>query len=78
MMVTVFLIGQRITPLVSPWSTMTNRESKPEETGRLVIRSQEICWKGHDARDLMGERGGTVGWVLDLFCWQMAHPSIYL
>ena len=33
-----FLVGQRITPFVRPWLTMTKRESKPEETGRLVTR----------------------------------------
>ena len=38
-----FFIGQRITPLVSPWSTMTRKESKPEDKGRSVMRSQEIC-----------------------------------
>ena len=37
--VIVFLVGYRITPLLSPWSTTTNKESKPFETGRLVIRS---------------------------------------
>jgi hypothetical protein len=32
--VMVFLVGQRITPFVSLWSTMTNKESKPDEEGR--------------------------------------------
>ena len=26
----------------------------------------------------MGVRGRMVGCVLDLFCWQTAHPSTYL
>ena len=39
----IFFVGQRITPLVSPWSTTTKRESKPAAEGRLVIRSQETC-----------------------------------
>ena len=73
--VTDFLVGQRITPLVSPWSTTTRRESKPKETGRSVMRSQEVCWKGREAMDLMGDKGGIVGCVLTLFCWQVAHPS---
>ena len=34
-----FFNGQRITPSVSPWSTMTRRESKPEDKGRSVMRS---------------------------------------
>ena len=38
-----FFVGQRITPLVSPWSTTTRRVSKPSERGRSVIRLQEIC-----------------------------------
>ena len=56
-----FLMGQRITPLVSPWSTMTRRESKDEEMGRSVMRSQEICWKGQVQEDLIGVREGMVG-----------------
>jgi len=55
----VFLVGH--TPLVSLWSTTTNRESKPEEGGRSVMRSQETCWKGREAEDLIRVRGGTVG-----------------
>ena len=74
---TVFLVGQRITPLVSPWSTTTNRESKLEEGGRSVIRSQEICWKDWEAKDLIDVRGDTVGYVLDLFCLQVAHLSTH-
>ena len=37
--VIVFLVGHRITPLLSPWSTTTNRESKPFETRRSLMRS---------------------------------------
>ena len=37
----------------------------------------EICWKGREAMDLMGDKGGTVGCVLTLFCWQRAQPSTY-
>ena len=70
-----FLVGQRITPLVSPWSTTTRRESKPEDKGRSVMRSQEIYWKGREASDLMGDNGGTVGCMLVLFCWHLAQPS---
>ena len=33
-----FFVGQRITPFVSPWSTTTNKESKPLEIGRSVMR----------------------------------------
>ena len=46
LVVMVFFVAQRITPLVSPWSTTTKRESKLEDGGRSVIRSQEICWNG--------------------------------
>ena len=33
-----------------------------------MIKSHESCWNGHEAKDLMGESRGTVGWVLVLFC----------
>ena len=59
--VTVFLVGQRITPLLSPWSTTTNKESKPLEGGRSVMRSQEIWQKGRREDEGMGVRGGVVG-----------------
>ena len=72
--VMVFLVGQRITPFVSLWSTMTNRVLKPAERGRLVIRSQETCWKGQDAEDEIRERGGTVGCIFALACWQAPQP----
>ena len=39
----VFVVGEKITPFVSPSSTMTNMESNPEEGGRSVMRSQETC-----------------------------------
>ena len=42
------------------------------------MRSQETCWKRQDAVDGMGMRGGGVGWVFALFCWQVAHPLTYL
>ena len=76
--VMVFFVGHRITPFIRPWLTMTSKESKPAEVGRSVIRSQETCWKGQEAWDLMGVSGGTVGCVFDLFCWHMAQPSMYL
>ena len=44
--------------------TMTRRELKLAEEGRSVIRLQEICWKGHEAEDLIGVRGGMVGWCV--------------
>ena len=71
------LVGQRITPLVSPWSTMTRRESKPKDRKRSVMRSQEIFWNGREASNLIGDNGGTVGCVLALFCWHLAQPSMY-
>ena len=52
--VTVFLVGQRITPLLRPWSTMTKRELNPDETGRSVMRSQEIWQKGREQEEEMG------------------------
>ena len=47
---------ERITPFVSPWSTMTRIESYPKEGGRSVMRSQEICWNRQVAVE------GSLGW----------------
>ena len=44
--VIVLLQGVKITPLVSPWSTMTNIESNPFIGGRSVIKSIEQLAKG--------------------------------
>ena len=35
----VFLVGHIITPLLRPWSTMTNKKSNLLELGRSVMRS---------------------------------------
>ena len=51
---------------------MTRRESKPEDKGRSVMRSQEICWNGREVSDLIGDNGGMVGYVLALFYWHLA------
>ena len=53
--------------IVSPRSTMTNRESKLEEGGRSVIRSQETYWKGQEAEDLIVVRGVWWGVCLTYF-----------
>jgi hypothetical protein len=55
--INVLLQGERITPFVSPWSTMTMTESKPEEGGRSMIWSIETYWKGHMATEARGVRG---------------------
>lgn len=75
--VTVFLVGRQITPFESPWSTTTNKESKPLDLGRPVMRSYEICLKGYGDVEGIGFNAGTVGWVLTFFCWQIAQPSVY-
>ena len=67
--------GVRITPFVSPWSTMTTTESWPSDGGRSVMRSTDNCLKGRVCKEGIGTRGGMVGWVLTLFCWQAAQPS---
>ena len=45
--VIVFLQGVKITPLVSPWSTMTKIESNPLTGGKSVIKSMEQFANGH-------------------------------
>ena len=74
----IFFVGQRITPFVRLWLTTTSKESKPEDVGRLMMRSQETCWKGREAWDLIRVSGGTVWCVFDLFCWHVVQPSMYL
>ena len=58
--VMVFFVGHRIIPLLSPWSTMTNKELKPFEIGRSVMRLYEICLKGSVSLEMIGFRGGMV------------------
>jgi hypothetical protein len=57
--VMVFLQGERITPFINPWSTTTMTESKPPDSGKSVIRSTEICKKGHVADEGIGVNGGV-------------------
>ena len=64
----VLLQGMRITPLLSPWSTTTTKESCPFDLGRSVTRSMEIYLKGNRVFEGMGLSGGMVGWVFTLFC----------
>jgi hypothetical protein len=59
--VMVFLQGERITPFISPWSTTTITESKPLDSGISVIRSTEICKKGHVVDEGIGVSGGVEG-----------------
>ena len=73
----VFVVGEKITPFVSPWSTMTNIESNPEEVGRSVMRLQETCWNGQVVVERMGTSSGVIRWVFTLFCWHTAHLSTY-
>ena len=63
----MFLLqGQRITPFVSPWSTMTMTESKDPLGSRSMIKSTKTCWKGQVQSDDKGEKAGTVEQVLTL------------
>ena len=65
-------------PLSKPMVNHDQKGVKAGREGRSVIKLQEICWKGWMEVKRIGVRGGTVGCVLDLFCWQTAHPSTYL
>ena len=68
--------GILITPFIRLWSTMTKIESLLCTSRRSVTRSTESCLNGRGKVEGIGARGGQVGWVLTLFCWQVAHPSI--
>ena len=48
-------------PLSKPMVYHDQERVKARGDGRSVMRSQEICWKGREAVDLMGDKGGTVG-----------------
>ena len=70
--------GMIITPFVRPWSTTTKIEFLLFTSGRSVTRSTETCLKGRGEDEGIGFSGGRVGWVLVLFCWQVAQPSMNL
>ena len=71
----VFVQPQRITPFVESWSATTMRESWLPDGGRSVMKSIVAVSNGWAlAFAGIGIRGGTVGWVLTLVCWQTAHP----
>ena len=76
MVVMVFEHGMIITPFVRPWSTTTKIEFLLRTSGRSVTRSTEICLKGSSEDDGIGFSGGRMGWVLALFCWQVAQSSM--
>jgi hypothetical protein len=58
-----------MTPLVSPWSTITRIESYPRDVGRSVMRSMEHCANGLGSLlPSMGNRAGSVGRRLILYC----------
>ena len=69
----VFKQGARTTPFVRPWSTTTIKKLKPSDGGRSVMRSTESYLKGRVVEEGIGTRGGEVGWVITLFCWQTAQ-----
>ena len=63
----VLLHGARITPFVESWSAMTMRESYPCDSGRSVMKSIEVVWKGIAFFSAgIDINGGTVGCVLIL------------
>ena len=71
-----FLCGTKNYPLSKPMVDHNQKRVK-------AIRRWKIC--DEITRDLLEwasrvdrSKGGMVGCVLDLFCWQMAHPSTYL
>ena len=73
---TVLEQGMIITPFIRLWSTTTKIEFLLRTSGRSVTRSTEICLKGSGEDEGIRFSGGRVGWVLVLFCWQVAQPSM--
>ena len=72
--VMVFFMEQRITPLVSPWSTTAKRELKLPEGGRSVMRLQETCWNSQVAIEQIGVRGGNGGVCVGLILVANSTP----
>ena len=54
-------VGHRITPLLSPWSTTTNKVLNPLDSGSTVMRSYDICLQGRVSLEGIGVIGGMVG-----------------
>jgi len=73
--VTVFEQGMKITPFVSPWSTMDKIESYPSIIGKSVIIFIEQFANGRfNLPPWIGKNAGFVEFLLILNCWHFPHP----
>ena len=79
-LVRVFEQGVRITPFISPWSTMDKIMSRTVPVsrvigGRSVIKSMDRFVKGQVVVGPgTGLNDGADGFQLILNCWHMPHP----
>ena len=64
--------GQKITPFVRPWLTVTMTELNSSDKGNLEMRSVEIEENRIEASTTRGVSLWTVWCVLTLADWQMA------
>src|SRR5882672_9522252 len=70
--------GRKTAAQEHPWSTMVRMESWWLDSGRLMMRSMAICWKGNTAGSVrILYIGGQVRWVMILFCCHIVHPWTY-
>jgi hypothetical protein len=73
--VTVLVVGQKITPFERPWSTMTKIESLYSAGGKSMIKSMLQCANGQVViAPSTGIKDGCDGFRSILNCWQILHP----
>lgn len=65
----VLVQPDKIIPLVESWSATAMIECRPQEVGRLVMKSIDTVENGNAfILAAIGISGGMVGWVLILVC----------
>ena len=77
-MLIVLLQGIKIAALEQSWLVIVRIVLYPSDTGRSVIKSIAIVWKGSGFGSLViGKIAGLLGFVLVFVIWQVAHPLMY-
>ena len=70
-----FLGGAENYPLSKPMVDHDQKRVKARGGWKVSDEITRDLLKGSRDKGPDGVRGGTVGWVFNLFCWQTAHPS---